>query len=69
MSSFKNSSNVYLILLFQSNILAQTYVVQDLVGTGEKIASSTSDQIIKYGKFDFISLISLHHDFFMTYKA
>ena len=55
MSSFKNSSNIYLILK-----LAKTYIVQGLVDTSEKMANSSSDQVIKYGKFQFISLILLH---------
>ena len=46
MSSFKNSSNIYLI-----SKLAKTYIVQGLIGTREKIANSISDQIIKYAKF------------------
>ena len=54
MSSSKNSSNIYSI-----SKLAKTYIVQGLVGTREKIANSTSDQIIKYDKFEFFSLISL----------
>ena len=45
MSLFKNTSNIYLILK-----LAKSYIVHGLVGTREKIANSTSDQIIKYGK-------------------
>ena len=55
MPSFKSSSNIYLI-----SKLAKTYIVQGLVGTREKIANISSDQIIKYGKFEFISLRSLH---------
>ena len=45
MLSLKNSSNVHLISLFQ------TYIIQELVGTRKKIASSASDQIVKYDKF------------------
>ena len=55
MSSFKNSSNIYLI-----SKLAKTYIMQGLFDIREKIANNTSDQIIKYGKFEFIPLISLH---------
>ena len=55
MSWFKNSSNIYLI-----SKLAKTYIVQGLFGISEKIANNTSDQIIKYGKLEFIPLISLH---------
>ena len=50
MSSFKNSSNIYYFVISK---LAQTYLAQELFGTGEKIGNGTSDQIIKYGKFDF----------------
>ena len=55
MLSFKNGSNIYLI-----SKLAKTYIVQGLFGIREKIANNTSDQIIKYGQFEFIPLISLH---------
>ena len=34
--------------------------MQGLFDMREKIANNTSDQIIKYGKFEFIPLISLH---------
>ena len=61
MSSFKNSSNSYLI-----SKLALRYIVQGLAGTREKIANSASDKIIKYGKFEFIPLVLLHHEFFIT---
>ena len=54
MSSFKNSSNIYLISKLE------TYFVQGLVGKPEKIANSTNDKIIKYDKFEFIPLISFH---------
>ena len=63
MSLFKNSSNIYYFVISK---LAQTYIVQELFGTGEKIANSTSDQIVNYGKFDFIFLTSLHLEFFIT---
>ena len=61
MSPFKNRLNIYLI--FQSS---NVYIVQELVGTREKIVNSTSDQIIKYGKFALISLISFHHEIYVT---
>ena len=61
MSSFKNSSNIYLI-----SKLAKAYIVQGLVGTCEKIPNSASDKVIKYGKFEFIPLISFHDEFFIT---
>ena len=64
MLSFKNSLNI--LLNFVISKLAQTYIVQELVGTLEKVANSTSDQVMKYGKFGLISLISLHHEFFIT---
>ena len=66
MSLFKNRLNIYLISLYLLKTSSNVYIVQELVGTREKIVNSTSDQIIKYGKFAFISLISFHHEIYIT---
>ena len=66
MSPFKNGLNIYLISSYLLKTSSNVYIVQELVGTREKIVNSTSDQIIKYGKFALISLISFHHEIYVT---
>ena len=66
MSPFKNGLNIYLISSYLLKTSSNVYIVQELVGTREKIVNSTSDQIIKYGKFALIFLISFHHEIYVT---
>ena len=63
-SSLQNSSNISLIIFFKNSLFSSFSLT--IAGWYTREDKDINDQIIIYGKVDFILFSSLHHEFFIA---